>query len=158
MRPEQVVPSAEGACPEGGVRLVEAGGDAAMGLRVAQLQLVNCGGQPYELDGYPRLSLRDGRNDPVEVAVEHGAAGITTGVPNVDAPPRPVTLAPGQAASVAMVWRNLVTDSTVPAVSAPIVEIEPKSGAPRLWLRLGTPVDLGNTGKLGLGPWTAVAR
>ncbi|MFD7262886.1 DUF4232 domain-containing protein [Streptomyces sp. NPDC059874] len=129
-----------------------------MGLRVAEIQLVNCGAQPYVLEGYPRLSLRDDRNDPVEVAVEHGTAGITSGAPAVDAPPERVTLAPGQAASMAMVWRNLVTDSTVAAVTARIVEIEPRSGAPRLWLRLALPVDLGNTGKLGVGPWTAVGR
>ncbi|MFD9723911.1 DUF4232 domain-containing protein [Streptomyces sp. NPDC059072] len=154
----QVAPSEEGPCPEGGVRLVEGDGDAAMGLRVAEVRLVNCGAQPYVLEGYPRLSLRDDRNDPVEVTVQHGAEGITTGVPNVDAPPEPVTLAPGQAAYVPMVWRNLVTDLSVPAVSARAVEIEPRSGAPRLWLRLRLPVDLGNTGKLGIGPWTAVAR
>lgn len=29
---------------------------------------------------------------------------------------------------------------------------------PRLWLRLAAPVDLGNTGKLGLGPWQPLAR
>ncbi|MFC9295834.1 DUF4232 domain-containing protein [Streptomyces sp. NPDC057011] len=148
----------EAACPEGGVRVVEGGGDAAMGLRVAELRLVNCGAEPYVLEGYPSVVLRDDRNDPVEVSVQHGAAGITTGAPNVDAPPERVTLAPGQAASVAMVWRNLVTDSTVPAVSARIVEVEPRPGAPRLWLRLSRPVDLGNTGKLGIGPWTAAAR
>ncbi|MFB6619061.1 DUF4232 domain-containing protein [Streptomyces sp. NPDC085524] len=157
-RTGQPSPSSQPECPEGGVRLVEGDGDAAMGLRVAEVGLVNCGAQPYVLEGYPRLTLRDDRNDPVEVSVEHGAAGITTGVPNVDAPPEPVTLAPGQAASVAMVWRNLVTDFAVPAVSAPIVEIEPRAGAPRLSLRLRRPVDLGNTGKLGLGPWRAAAR
>ncbi|MFD8631902.1 DUF4232 domain-containing protein [Streptomyces sp. NPDC059533] len=155
-RPPSARPS-QPACPEGGVRLVEGDGDAAMGLRVAEVRLVNCGAQPYVLEGYPRLSLRDDGNQSVEVAVEHGAAGITTGVPNVDAPPERLTLAPGQAASVAMVWRNLVTDFSAPAVSGRTVEIEPRSGAPLLSLRLARPVDLGNTGKLGLGPWRAVA-
>ncbi|MFB6688939.1 hypothetical protein ACFCX3_00220 [Streptomyces virginiae] len=28
----------------------------------------------------------------------------------------------------------------------------------RLWLRLARPFDLGSTGKLGIGPWTAVTR
>ncbi|MFG2879155.1 DUF4232 domain-containing protein [Streptomyces sp. NPDC048337] len=129
-----------------------------MGLRVAELRLVNCGAESYVVEGYPSVVLRDDRNDPVEVSVQHGAAGITTGAPNVDAAPESVTLAPGQSASVAMVWRNLVTDFTAPAVTARIVEVEPRAGAPKLWLRLSGPVDLGNTGKLGLGPWTAVAR
>ncbi|MFF4419861.1 DUF4232 domain-containing protein [Streptomyces sp. NPDC001549] len=129
-----------------------------MGLRVADFQLVNCGTQPYVLEGYPQLSLRDNLNDPVEVAVEHGSAGITTGTPNLDEAPRPVTLAPGQAAFFGMVWRNLVTESATPAVTARIVEVEPRPGAPRLWLRLAAPVDLGNTGKLGLGPWQPLVR
>ncbi|MCM9079544.1 DUF4232 domain-containing protein [Streptomyces spororaveus] len=145
-------------CPSGGVRLVEMEGNAAMGLRVADFQLVNCGDQPYALEGYPQLSLRDDRNDAVPVAVEHGAAGITTGASNLDEAPRPVTLAPGQAASFGMVWRNLVTDSAVPAATARIVEVEPRPGAPRLWLRLAAPVDLGNTGRLGLGPWRPMTR
>ncbi|MFD9099672.1 DUF4232 domain-containing protein [Streptomyces virginiae] len=145
-------------CPEGGVRLVETGGDAAMGLRVEGFQLVNCGMEAYVLEGYPGVSLRDARNDPLEVAVEHGAAGITTGVPNIEAAPQRVTLAPGQAAAWSVVWRNLVTDSTVPATTAAVMEIEPRPGAPRLWLRLARPFDLGNTGKLGIGPWTAVTR
>ncbi|MER6444833.1 DUF4232 domain-containing protein [Streptomyces venezuelae] len=145
-------------CPEGGVRLVEGDGNAAMGLRVADFQLVNCGAQPYVLEGYPGLSLRDDRDDPVAVAVEHGSAGITTGTPDLDGAPRPVTLAPGQAASFGMVWRNLVTESAAPPVTARIVEVEPRPGAPRLWLRLAAPVDLGNTGKLGLGPWRPLLR
>ncbi|MFD6227792.1 DUF4232 domain-containing protein [Streptomyces sp. NPDC060232] len=149
-------PTSGRSCPEGGVRLVETGGDAAMGLRVEGFQLVNCGTEAYVLEGYPGVSLRDGRNDPLEVAVVHGAAGITTGVPDIDAAPQRLTLAPGQAAAWSVVWRNLVTDSTVPATTVPAMEIEPRPGAPRLWLRLARPLDLGNTGKLGIGPWTAV--
>ncbi|MFE7098936.1 DUF4232 domain-containing protein [Streptomyces erythrochromogenes] len=152
-------PSASaGACPEGGVRLLEAGGDAAMGLRVEGFQLVNCGTRAYVLEGYPEVSLRDDRNGPLEVAVQHGAAGITTGVPNIDAAPQRVTLAPGQAATWWVVWRNLVTDAAVPATTVSALEVEPRPGAPRLWLRPARPFDLGNTGRLGISPWTAAAR
>ncbi|MEV7443480.1 DUF4232 domain-containing protein [Streptomyces sp. NPDC091204] len=157
-RPNRNSPAPEDKCPEGGVRLVETGGDAAMGLRVEGFQLVNCGTEPYVLEGYPEVSLRDSRNDPLEVTVEHGAEGITTGVPNIDAAPARVTLAPGQAASWSVVWRNLVTDATVTATTVPVLEIAPRPGAPRLWLRLARPFDLGNTGKLGIGPWTAATR
>ncbi|MFE0606728.1 DUF4232 domain-containing protein [Streptomyces sp. NPDC058892] len=151
-------PSASaGTCPEGGVRLVETDGNAAMGLRVAGFRLENCGTEPYVLEGYPQVSLWDGRNEPVDVSVQHGAAGITSGAPDIDAPPQRVTLAPGRAATVSMVWRNLVTDAAVGAVTAPVVEVEPRPGAPRLRLRLARPVDLGNTGRLGLGPWRAAA-
>ncbi|MFD5619564.1 DUF4232 domain-containing protein [Streptomyces yangpuensis] len=151
-------PSSDPACPEGGVRLIEAGGNAAMGLRVEGFQLINCGTEAYVLEGYPQVWLRDGRNELLDVSVEHGSAGITTGVPDVDAAPQRVTLAPGQAAAWSVVWRNLVTDAAVPATTAAVLEIEPRPGAPRLSLRPARPFDLGNTGRLGISAWTAVAR
>ncbi|CAM5440880.1 hypothetical protein SAVIM338S_02634 [Streptomyces avidinii] len=129
-----------------------------MGLRAESVRLVNCGAEPYVLEGYPELRLLDRAGVPVEAVVAHGAAGITTGVPNVEAPPRRVVVAPGRAAYVPMVWRNLVTDSTVVATDGWALEITPRPGAPKLTLRLTRPVDLGNTGKLGIGPWTELPR
>lgn len=151
-------PDASPQCPEGGVRLLEAGGDAAMGLRVEGFQLLNCGTEEYVLEGYPEVTPRDGRGDRPEVAVVHGASGITTGVPDIEAPPQRVVLAPGQAAAWSVVWRNLVTDPSVPATTVTALEVVPRPDAPRLRLDLTRPLDLGNTGKLGTGPWTAVAR
>ncbi|MGW6786189.1 DUF4232 domain-containing protein [Streptomyces sp. NPDC054987] len=151
-------PASGPSCPEGGVRLVETGGDAAMGLRVEGFRLVNCGTEEYVLEGYPGVSLRGDRNEPLEVAVVHGTAGVTTGAPDIEAAPQRVVLAPGQAAAWSVVWRNLVTDPSVPATTAAAMEVEPRPGAPRLRLRLTRPLDLGNTGKLGIGPWTAATR
>ncbi|WP_371615881.1 DUF4232 domain-containing protein [Streptomyces sp. NBC_00454] len=150
--------SAGEACPEGGVRLVEGDGSAAMGLRAESVQLVNCGTQPYVVEGYPQLRLLDKAQAPVEVTVAHGSAGITTGAANVDAPPQEVVIAPGRAAYVPMVWRNLVTETDVVAAEGWVLEVTPRPGAPKLVLRLSRPVDLGNTGKLGIGPWTALVR
>ncbi|MFI6145696.1 DUF4232 domain-containing protein [Streptomyces sp. NPDC051109] len=146
------------ACPEGGVRLLEGAGDAAMGLRVADIQLVNCGTQPYVLEGYPEIRLLDGKRAPVEVAVVHGADGITSAPTGVEGVPQRLELRPGQAAAVALVWRNLVTDSTVPAAEGWVLDVTPRAGAPRVELELRHSVDLGNTGKLGISPWKAAAR
>ncbi|MEU3727031.1 DUF4232 domain-containing protein [Streptomyces sp. NPDC031705] len=146
-----------GPCPEGGVRLLEDAGDAAMGLRVAGLRLVNCGAEAYVLQGHPELRLLDGQERPVEVSVGQGSNGIASST-GLDAAPQPVTLAPGEAASVALLWRNLVTEAGAPPVEGWVVDLVPKPGAPRLRLRLSAPVDLGHAGKLGVGPWTAVAR
>ncbi|MFJ3834225.1 DUF4232 domain-containing protein [Streptomyces sp. NPDC090054] len=143
------------ACPEGGVRLLEGAGDAAMGLRVAEVQLVNCGTKPYVLNGHPQVRVLDRQRRPVEVSVAPGSNGVATGT-GLDAAPQQVTLQPGQAARVGLVWRNLVTDSTVPAVEGWVLEVVPLPGAPRQTLELGRSIDLGNTGKLGIGPWTAV--
>lgn len=139
------------------MRLSEESGDAAMGLRLEGYQLVNCGSDPYVLEGYPEVRLLDRKGQPVEVSVGHGSAPITSEVPAVDARPERVALAPGQAASVVLLWRNLVTDVTVPAVEGWVLEVTPKPGAPRLSLRLTRPVDLGNTGRLAVGPWRAAS-
>ncbi|MFE3791952.1 DUF4232 domain-containing protein [Streptomyces goshikiensis] len=158
-RPAQPEPPSQPAqpearpCPEGGVRLREAGGDAAMGLRLASLALVNCGTEPYVLDGYPELRVLDRQGAPVEVSAATGTNGVTTSVTGVEAAPRKMTLRPGAEATFSIVWRNTVTDATVPAVEGWEVEVVPRPGAPRVRLRLTQPVDLGNTGRLGYGPW-----
>ncbi|MFD7084451.1 DUF4232 domain-containing protein [Streptomyces sp. NPDC059918] len=146
------------ACPEGGVRLVEGAGDAAMGLRVADVRLVNCGTQPYVLEGYPEIRLLDRKRAPVEVAVQHGGEGIAAAPTGTEGDPLRVELRPGQAAGFGMVWRNLVTDSTVPAAEGWVLEVTPRAGAPRVQLELRHSVDLGNTGKLGISPWKAADR
>ncbi|MFF3858331.1 DUF4232 domain-containing protein [Streptomyces sp. NPDC002209] len=151
-------PAGASACPEGGVRLLEGAGDAAMGLRVADIQLVNCGTQPYVLEGYPEIRLLDRKRAPVEVTVVHGADGITGAPSGAEGAPQRIELRPGQTASLGMVWRNLVTDSAVPAAEGWVLDVTPRAGAPRVELELRHSVDLGNTGKLGISPWKATGR
>ncbi|MGW0362610.1 DUF4232 domain-containing protein [Streptomyces sp. NPDC002990] len=143
-------PSAE-ACPEGGVRLSEGGGDAAMGLRVESVRLVNCGAQPYVVDGYAEIRLLTGERARIDVTVAHGSADITSSLPSVDGPPGRVALAPGEAASLTLVWRMGVTGGS--AGEGWVLAVSPRPGAPWLTLRLTRPVDVGPGGKLGLGPW-----
>ncbi|MGW6834933.1 DUF4232 domain-containing protein [Streptomyces sp. NPDC054949] len=158
----EAYPSAEPVpCPEGGVRLLEGEGNAAMGLRVADVQLLNCGAGVYELEGHPEVRLLDRERRPLEVSVAPGNNGVTgtgtgTGTgedAGDDAPPQKVVLLPGQAASTGLVWRNLVTDGTARATEGWVLEVVPKPGAPRLTLELKYPVDLGNTGRMGVSPW-----
>ncbi|MFJ9340745.1 DUF4232 domain-containing protein [Streptomyces sp. NPDC101733] len=144
-------------CPEGGVRLLEGAGNAAMGLRVADVQLLNCGTGAYELEGYPEVRLLDGARKPVEVSVAPGKNGVMpAGDGDGGAPARKVVLRPGQAASTGLIWRDLVTDGAGPVVEGRVLEVVPKPGAPRLTLELEHPVDLGNTGRMGLDPWRSV--
>ena len=152
-------PSAEPVpCPEGGVRLMEGDGNAAMGVRVADVQLLNCGPGVYELEGYPEVRLLDRERRPVEVSVAPGNNGVTaTGGDDPATAPRKVVLRPGQAASTGLLWRNLVTDGAGAAAEGWVLEVVPKPGAPRLTLELEHAVDLGNTGRMGLSPWRAPA-
>ncbi|MFG3577001.1 DUF4232 domain-containing protein [Micromonospora chersina] len=137
-------------CSPEGIRITELGVDAAMGLRAMGLELVNCGDRPYVLEGYPAPSLRDADGDPLTVQVIPGARPITAGF---DQPPTRVVLRPGERAAAALLWRNLVTDATVVASNGAHLDVAPLPGRPAYPVELDGPIDLGNTGRLGVSAW-----
>ncbi|WP_308193115.1 DUF4232 domain-containing protein [Micromonospora trifolii] len=137
-------------CPASGVRIRSTGGDAAMGLRALGLELVNCGAHPYQLDGYPVLHVFDEAREPVMLRVVNGAKEITSGF---DQPPRQVTLAAGERATAVVLWRNLVTDSTVVATNGEFLTVAPAAGQPAEEVDPDGPIDLGNTGRIGVSAW-----
>jgi hypothetical protein len=153
----------EDECAKHGVKFNVIGADAAMGLRVLTLQMENCSSTPLTVNGYPSLRLLDENRKQLDVAVLKGAGDIAT-MPDWDTPPQEVTLQPGEKAKAGLVWRNLVTDSTVKATTASHLEAAPAEGQPRQEVPLVVPnevsgsitvdIDLGNTGKLGVQPWT----
>lgn len=148
--PADEAPAASGACPPSGIRVTTDRGDAAMGLRVVGLHLFNCGSADYGVEGYPALQLLDEDRDPVKgVRILHGTDQISTGIGG-DPEPRPVTLRPGESAYANLAWRN-TTEAGDP-VNAPYTRVTAKPGAAPVTV---TPeLDLGTTGRLGVGPWT----
>ncbi|MEU6551652.1 DUF4232 domain-containing protein [Streptomyces sp. NPDC046915] len=147
--PVDEAPAPGGPCPSSGLRLYADEGDAAMGLRVVGLHLVNCGPRPQRLTGYPRLSLLDEDHRPVDgVRILRGGSAIASGT-GADGPARPLSLKPGQSAHAGLVWRNTVLSGT--AVNVPYVRVWAKPGASPVMV---TPeLDLGTTGKVAVGPW-----
>ncbi|GIJ07471.1 DUF4232 domain-containing protein [Micromonospora andamanensis] len=137
-------------CPDSGVRITYRGVSAAMGLRAMGLELVNCGDRPYRLHGYPAPQLRDADGNAIPVRVIQGAKGITSGF---DKPPRPMVLAPGEAAGAALLWRNLVDDPTVVATNAEHLDVAPLRGQPAQRVVMQGRIDLGNTDRLGVSAW-----
>ncbi|MFI0508209.1 DUF4232 domain-containing protein [Streptomyces sp. WSLK1-5] len=147
--PESEVSSAAGSCPKSGVHLYADQGNAAMGLRVVGLHLVNCGTRPYRLDGRPKLELQNADHERVNgVRILQGTEEISTGLGG-DGAPQPVVLQPGEAAVADLAWRN--TTQAGDAVNAPYVRVwaaptaDPVTVVPEL--------DLGTTGQLGVGSW-----
>ncbi|MFE9954806.1 DUF4232 domain-containing protein [Micromonospora sp. NPDC005299] len=138
------------ACSPEGIRITELGVSAAMGLRAMGLELVNCGNRPYLLRGYPAPGLRDANGDPIAVRIIPGARPITSGF---DAPPTRLVLRPGERAGAALIWRNLVTDPTVVASNGAHLDVAPLAGRPAYPVELDGPIDLGNTGRLGVSAW-----
>ncbi|MGQ5259365.1 DUF4232 domain-containing protein [Micromonospora sp. ZYX-F-536] len=137
-------------CPESGVRIRSRGSDAAMGLRALGLELVNCGDRPYRIEGHPSLRVLDEDRKPIILRVLPGAKEITAGF---DQPPREVVLGPGERAVATVLWRNLVTDSTVVATNGTYLRVAPAAGQPAEDVDPDGPIDVGNTGRIGVSAW-----
>ncbi len=137
-------------CPPSGV-LVRAGGvDAAMGLRAMGLELLNCGTRTYRVRGYPVVRVLDAAYAPLDLDVVNGRSAVTA-LESVDAAPRPVTLRAGESAWATLVWRTTARDGAYLAVT-------PSPGQAPQTVKPEGGIDLGDTGRLGVGPWTVVSR
>ncbi|MEV1142929.1 DUF4232 domain-containing protein [Micromonospora sp. NPDC049799] len=64
-----------------------------------------------------------------------------------------MTLRPGERAGAAVLWRNLVTDPTVVATNGERLEVAPTAGRPPQDVDPDGPIDLGNTGRIGVSAW-----
>jgi hypothetical protein len=126
-----------------------------MGLRVAGIRMVNCGRTPYRVEGFPVVHPLDDRLALLAVKVLDGTTPITGPIEGMDGPPEPVVLQPGQAASATVAWRNTYNDTTHQPVEVPYLEVTPAEGDPPQVIAADHPLDLGSTGRLGIGPWRA---
>ncbi|MET7905858.1 DUF4232 domain-containing protein [Streptomyces sp. NPDC005355] len=149
--PSPSAPTPPPVCPDSGMLLQTGEADAAMGLRVQEVALVNCGKRARTVQGHPAVQVLDEDLEPVEVEVSHGASAIAT-IEGFDTATGPVRLKPGERAVMRLVWRNLVTDSTRSAVTGRYLRIAPDGGGARA-LTVRDDIDLGTTGKLGVSAW-----
>jgi hypothetical protein len=139
-------------CPQEGIRVTAGPVNPALGLRAMDLTLENCGTRAYRVQGYPEIRLLDRDQQHVTgVSVIRGSAGIAT-VTGFDEPPNAVTLAPGERASAGLLWRNTTTGFGG-AAYVPYLTVEARSGALPVLLSPDGGLDLGTTGRLGVGPW-----
>ncbi|MFF5675235.1 DUF4232 domain-containing protein [Streptomyces hygroscopicus] len=149
--PPTASPTASPVCPASGVLLRPAEADAAMGLRVQTIELVNCGERAYTVHGHPSVQVLDADLAPLEVDVSHGASAIAT-IDGFETATGPVRLKPGERAVARLVWRNTVTAVTRPAADGRYLRIAPNGdGTDRQ--TVPARVDLGTTGKLGVSAW-----
>lgn len=145
---------AAAACPESGLSVQPGGVEAAMGLRVLQIVVTNCGTGPRTVRGHPSVGLLDEDREPIDVTATPGSSGIAT-VASFDAAPATVTLRPGERAMTALLWRNKVTDASVRATLGRYVVVTVTAGGQSQVIEPDGGIDLGNTGRLGVAPWAA---
>ncbi|MEV5528238.1 DUF4232 domain-containing protein [Streptomyces prunicolor] len=141
-------------CPREGIRVTAGPVNPALGLRAMTLTLENCGTRAYRVQGHPEIRLLDRDQQHVTgVSVIHGSGGIAT-VTGFDDPPDAVTLAPGERAFAGLLWRNTATGFGA-ADYVPYLTVAVRTGALPVLLSPDGGLDLGTTGRLGVGPWRA---
>jgi hypothetical protein len=136
-------------CLDPGVEISVGDSDAAMGLRLVGITVRNCRTGPYTVMGYPAATLLDADQRSLPIRVVNGVDQVSL-LPPYDKPPRRLVLAPGQAATAVVVWRNLTTDEAT-IVTGEYLRVAGAPGQPTHLLAVH--VDLGNTGILALSPW-----
>jgi hypothetical protein len=150
--PAPTTPTGTTAQPPRGPMISLGASDAASGLRVVTIHLANCGDAPLTVTGFPALRVLDEDKKPIDVTVADGADAVAL-VPSLQHPPTTFTLASGQQADAAVLWKNRVTDSTVEATNGTYFDIAPASGQPWQTRKADGPIDLGNTGRVAVSPW-----
>lgn len=133
-----------------------------MGLRVANLDLTNCGDDPVTVEGYPDLRVLGADGELLGVRIGQGSSGIAD-VPEFDNPPVPVILRPGDTALSGIMWKNTNDDPSVEPLVGAQLEISPAPGWDWQDVKPGTTndietlhIDLGTTGVLGVRAWTTM--
>jgi len=149
-------PSGDPAC-DTGLRFTTGATEAASGLRVMAVEVVNCGTEPVRLNGYPQIKLLDEQWRQLDVEVVQGSGGIAS-VEGFDDAPHPVVVQPGERANTAFLWRNTHTSVDPPQVGSH-VDIAAAPGG--TWQTLipvsperGILLDLGSTGRIGVRAWS----
>jgi Protein of unknown function (DUF4232) len=132
-------------CPAGGGAVTAGPVDAALGARAVTLFLVNCGSDPYAVQGYPGIGLLDEEHEQIAVQVLEEPDPIGNGAPG----PEPLTLAPGEQARAVLLWRNTV-ELGLENSPGSFVAVIPAPGNEEHLVELD--VDLGTTGRLAVGP------
>jgi hypothetical protein len=120
-----------------------------MGLRASGVELVNCGTRPYTVHGYPSVQVLDDAGEALTLEIVNGRSAVTM-LDSVDAPPRTVVLEPGESAWSTLVWRTTAREGVRFWVVARPGE-PPQTAAPT-----DGGIDLGDGGRLGVGPWRAL--
>ncbi|MFE7076607.1 DUF4232 domain-containing protein [Streptomyces sp. NPDC057620] len=137
-------------CPASGLRFAADQGDAAMGLRAMGLDVTNCGDEPYELNGYPAITVLDGSGDPFPGLKTVEGTDQVSMAPE-DPGPRPLTLAPGESAHAALYWRMNNT-------SGVYLRVAPEKGDDTVTVRPPYPLDIGPENVLGTTAWRPSKR
>ncbi|GLY49573.1 hypothetical protein Lesp01_32290 [Lentzea sp. NBRC 102530] len=138
------------------MRFTTSGTGAATGLRLMVVEVTNCGTEPVQINGYPQVQVLDAGRARLDVAILEGSGGIAA-IDGFDTPPQPITVAPGESAKSAFVWRNTHASADPPLVGRH-VDIATAPGGAWQPLVATSPqsavlIDLGSTGRLGVRAW-----
>lgn len=138
---------AEEPCPESGFHVTVSQGSAAMGIRSAGIELVNCGEEDIEVNGYPVVKVL-ANGGAVDIEVREGSDTLQ------DPGPTPITVAPGSSVRASMLWRNKVESSDPnDDVNSDNLSIGYAEDSPLTAVTPEITIDLGTTRELEVTAW-----
>ena len=138
--------AAQASCPPDGMLITAGATDAATGLRFQAVDLVNCGTAPYDLNGYPAVTVLDDAQTALELTINNGTTHVDY------QPPSAFTLQPGERATAGLLWRNTFEDPEK-AQTGVFLDIAAAPGEPTQRLKPEYVLDFGTTGTLDLTAW-----
>lgn len=132
-------------CPASGVSLTVGDVDAALGHRAVVITLTNCRSKVMTVNGYPDVTVLDGKRRTMDVTVTRGTSYMA-----IDPGPTTIQLRKGETAMAAVSWSNTVEIGADKATGTYLSIMSRAHDKPVVW-----PVvtDIGTTAKLTLTAW-----
>ncbi|MGW6277816.1 DUF4232 domain-containing protein [Kribbella sp. NPDC055071] len=132
-------------CPASGVSLTVGDVDAALGHRAVVITLTNCRSKVMTVNGYPDVTILDGKRRTMDVTVTHGTSYMA-----IDPEPTAIRLRKGETATAAVSWSNTVEIGADKSAGTYLSIASRAHDKPVIW-----PVvtDIGTTARLTLTAW-----
>ncbi|MGW5191209.1 DUF4232 domain-containing protein [Kribbella sp. NPDC004138] len=132
-------------CPPSGASITVGPVEPALGHRAVVLKLTNCRAAPLTLNGYPEVTVLNGRRRTMNVTITHGMSYMAR-----DPGPTQIRLRKGESALAAVSWSNTVEVAEDKASGTYLAIARRAGDRPTVW---PVDTDLGTTAKLTLTAW-----
>ncbi|WP_340558882.1 DUF4232 domain-containing protein [Streptomyces sp. GSL17-111] len=143
-------PAVDPDCPDPGVRVMAAGPvDGDESLSLLRVMMLNCGKEPFAVNGYPDVRVLDEGGEALDVEVHEGVAAVSE-VRGFNGEPKKLSLRPGETAMAVLVWRP------GSGAGGRSVDVAPAEGDPWQSVTSLGGKDFAAAGELAVSPWKTV--
>ncbi|WP_431781609.1 DUF4232 domain-containing protein [Streptomyces chumphonensis] len=137
-------------CPDPGVRVMAAGPvDGDESLSLLRVMMLNCGKEPFAVNGHPDVRVLDEDGEALDVTVHEGVSAVSE-VRGFNGEPKKLSLRPGETAMAVLVWRP------GGGAGGRSVDVAPAEGDPWQSVTSLGGKDFAAAGELAVSPWKSV--